>query len=224
MELDFTGLNTIALREAQRDFKEEPEAPKMAVEEPVKSEEVELQLDSLKALLGAVNEPTKASTELQKQVDGLALISLKREQEDHKRLTEADREYQNNIRRSGSLRSEILKGVKAGESTQLLLLKAVECISCMTGDKLFYSQIDGGLKAIYGEAFLEEIPLEWELEAVEDRLQKLKEALTRELEPDARQRVQSAIKAHEERIGSLKGLLEKSVNTDRARAELRQAI
>ena len=92
------------------------------------------------------------------------------------------------------------------------------------GEKLFYSQIDGDLKAIYGEAFLEEIPLEWELEAVEDRLQKLNEALTRELEPDARQRVQSAIKAHEERIGSLKGLLEKSVNTDRARAELRQAI
>ena len=138
--------------------------------------------------------------------DGIALISLKREQEDHKRLTEAYREYQNNIRRSGSLRTEILKGVRAGESTQLLLLKAVECISCMTGDKLFYSQIDGDLKAIYGEAFLEEIPLEWELE------------------PDARQRVQSAIKAHEERIRSLKGLLEKSVNTDRARAELRQAI
>ena len=88
MELDFTGLNTIALREAQRDFKEEPEAPKMAV-----------------------NEPTEASTEPQKQVDGLALISLKREQEDHKRLTEAYREYQNNIRRSGSLRSEILKGL-----------------------------------------------------------------------------------------------------------------
>lgn len=224
VELDFTGLNTIALREAQRDFKESVVSTREALEEPVKEEAIEVPLDSLKTLLGAVNGATWPHTEATANVDGVALVKLTREQEDHTRLREAYGEYQKNIRLSGSLRTEILKGARAGESTQLLLLKAVECISCMTGDKLFYEQVRKDLKLIYGEVFLEEIPLEWELEEVQERLQKLNEALKMDMDTDARQRVQSAIRSHEERVARLTELLSRSVNTDRARAELRQAI
>jgi len=164
LKLDFTGLNNIALKEAQRDFK---------------------------TALEATEEPTRGKP--------------------CQPIENAYKEYQSNIRKSGSLRTDILKGVQAGEPAQKLLLKAVECISRMTGDTLFYSQIEKDLKAIYGDAFLEEIPLEWELEEVETRLEKLKEALARETtEPDAKDRIKRAIRKHEEKQTEIKELLEKS--------------
>lgn len=50
-------------------------------------------------------------------------------------------EFQSNIKKSETLRAEILKGQLAGESTDILFIKAVECISLMTGDTAFYNQI-----------------------------------------------------------------------------------
>ena len=46
-------------------------------------------------------------------------------------------EFQSNIKKSETLRAEILKGQLAGESTDMLFIKAVECISLMTGDTAF---------------------------------------------------------------------------------------
>lgn len=54
--------------------------------------------------------------------------------------------YQNNVKLSSSLQVEILKGVSAGEDLQTLFLKAVKVISCMTGNKYFYEQIEKDLK------------------------------------------------------------------------------
>lgn len=48
------------------------------------------------------------------------------------------KEYQQNIRKSAELRIKITKGVQCGEDIQILLLAAIECISIMTGDNLFY--------------------------------------------------------------------------------------
>lgn len=203
LKLDFTGLNNIALKEAQRDFKTALEA----TEESTRGkpcQPIENALEVLKGLKTAPEAPETA-------IEGKALISLTREKEERQRIADAYKEYQSNIRKSGSLRTDILKGVQAGEPAQKLLLKAVECISRMTGDTLFYSQIEKDLKAIYGDAFLEEIPLEWELEEVETRLEKLKEALARETtEPDAKDRIKRAIRKHEEKQTEIKELLEKS--------------
>lgn len=209
MQLDFTGLNSIAQKIAIKDFEEEPvEAPESPTEDANKEEWVELSLDALKGLTMANTEP---QTDIQKQVDGVALISLTRQQEDHRRSLEAYKEYQTNIRRSGELRTDILKGVKAGEPVHTLLLKAVEYISNMTGDKLFYSQIEKDLKAIYGEAFLDDIPLEWELDEVKTRLDRLREAYKRETtDTDSKHRIETAIKEHEEKIATLKRLLERA--------------
>jgi hypothetical protein len=47
-----------------------------------------------------------------------------------------------NIRKSAILRVEITKGVQNGLSDRELLVKAIECISLMTGDKAFMQNID----------------------------------------------------------------------------------
>ena len=43
--------------------------------------------------------------------------------------------YQTAIIKSGQLTSEITKGIQAEENPELLLLKAVKCISLMTGNR-----------------------------------------------------------------------------------------
>ena len=48
------------------------------------------------------------------------------------------------------LANEITRGIQAGEALESLLLKAIECISLMTGDNSFYEQNKNNLKDIYG--------------------------------------------------------------------------
>ncbi|MFA7162826.1 MAG: hypothetical protein WC097_01580 [Eubacteriales bacterium] len=143
-------------------------------------------------------------------VDGIALIKLNREQEDRQRNLEMYRDYQNNIRISGELQTELLKGARAGEPAYTLLLKACKAISLMTGNKPFYSQIYKDLKAIYGEGLKEQIPLEWELDEVRERLANMEEAIKREnTGTDSRERIAKAIEAHRERERELLELIGK---------------
>ena len=53
------------------------------------------------------------------------------------RLAGAYKEHQENIKRVEQLRTDINKGVQAGEPIYKLLLKAIECISLMTGDTAY---------------------------------------------------------------------------------------
>ena len=134
----------------------------------------------------------------------------KRAEEDHKRTLEVYRTYQENIKRSEQLQTEILKGVRAGTDIYSLFLKAVETISCMTSNGAFRSQIEGDLKSIYGAGLLEKPPLLLELEQVQTRLQRLTEAQGREKDPDSKQRIGAAIKAHQNRITELTALIERA--------------
>lgn len=213
MQLDFTGLNNIAQTIAIKNFKKDPvEATERPTEDANKEELVELSLDALKGLTGVNTEPQEKA---QKPVDGVALISFTRQQQDYNRTLEAYRKYQTNIRRAGELRTDILKGVKAGVPAHTLLLKAVECISNMTGDKLFYSQIEKGLKVIYGEAFFYDIPIAEEIKEVELRLDMLRKAYKRETtSPDSKHRIATAIREHETQVATLKGLLERTSKTE----------
>lgn len=209
LQLDFTWLNNISHSTAIENFTDAPEVTEKAIEEPVKKEAIEIPLDGFKALLGAVDKPTD---DTQKPAEEIALIKLNREQEDHNRTLEAYRSYQDNIRRSGSLRADILKGARAGDPIQILLLKAVKCIGYMTGDKLFYEQVQKDLKTICGEGLLEPIPLEWELDEVKERLKRLEEAYNRdEIGTDDKARIYKAIEAYRTRVNYLKGLLDKGI-------------
>lgn len=136
-------------------------------------------------------------------------IQYQQEQAEKERTREMYREYQKNIIISGSLRTEIIKGARTGEPLVALLLKAVKCISIMTSDTLFYSQIEEDIKSIYGAGLLEKEPLELEIKDTRERLLRLEQALQRDTEPaDSKRRIEWAIQAHRERISQLQGLIE----------------
>ena len=131
--LDFTGL-----------FSESPpEAPESHVE----------------PLLGAewtgdreaAQKPAERLTEgLEGQQAKKLYLDTQREREDRQRSLEVYRTYQENIKTSSQLQTEILKGIKAGEDVYSLFLKAAKAISLMTSNKLFYTQIEADTRAIYG--------------------------------------------------------------------------
>lgn len=58
---------------------------------------------------------------------------------EQKRL-ELYRHVQENIRKSSQLRSKINKDIQAGANHYSVLLDAIQCISLMTGDTVFYEQ------------------------------------------------------------------------------------
>lgn len=197
MELDFSRLNKLGFL----DFEDTKEAPEMAPEATETEKEGIIPTLDLKPLETASTAP---------EGQELAYIKLTREQEDRARLQEAYRDYQSNIKNAGDLRTQILKGARAGEDPIALLLKACKCISSMTGEKLFSEQVEEDLKAIYGKALLEPVPLEWELDEVKNRLDRLQKAIQRETEPEDRHRMETAIEAHRKRAGELEELLGKA--------------
>ena len=204
MTLDFTGLNNLFSRNtATEDFTEAPERPLEAPIDAFNNDSIEISLDALKTAVKGLKQPKE------EEIGKKAIINLNREQDEHRRTLEVYREYQQNIRISESLQTEILKGVRAGEPVELLFLKAVDCISRMTSDNLFHTQVKEDLIKIYGEALLKPIPLEWELDEVKERLKKLQEYRAREDDTNA-YRVDRAIKAHKARVSELEELISKA--------------
>lgn len=194
MELDFSKLNKLGFI----DFEDIEEAIETAPEATETEPEGEVPPLDLKPLETASTAP---------EGQELAFIKLTREQEGRARQQEAYRDYQTNIKNAGDLRSQILKGARAGEDPIDLLLKACKCISLMTGEKLFSEQVEQDLRAIYGKALLEPVPLKWELDGVKDRLDRLQQALQRETKPEDKQRIEGAIEAHRKKAGELEELL-----------------
>ena len=162
-------------------------------------------------LLGAEEYKTSAEQEnaLKRQLEGLQGLQRKADQNkaEKDRNLEVYRTYQENIKRSGQLQTDILKGARAGEDIYSLFLKAVQAISLMTSNTVFYSQLEEDIKTIYGRGLQEPAPLLLEIQQAQTRLNKLREAEQRETEPDSLQRIRSAIKAHESKIAELKALI-----------------
>lgn len=163
----------------------------------------------------------KTITELEKPVEtpseGLEgqqakklYLDTQREREDRQRSLEVYRTYQENIKTSSQLQTEILKGLKAGEDVYSLFLKAAKAISLMTSNSLFYSQIEADIEAIYGRGLQHKPPLQKELQDTQERLQRLLEAEQREQPPDSRERIQRAIEAHRATIERLEDMIAKA--------------
>lgn len=186
MSLDFTALDTIPLHIARKDFTE-----------AIAHEEGNLAL--------AIESP---ATEQNKGVHNHLLDQERIERE---RVREVYATYQNNIKKAGELRSNILKGLQAGEDPIALLLQAIECISLMTGDTVIYTQSKANILAVYGWGLGEPEPLKRDLEDAQRRLQSLQRALNEEGVPELeRERLQNAIKAHRELIKSLQGAIDRT--------------
>ena len=171
--LDFTALDNIPAQRAIKDFSE-----------PLANEEGNYTPQEEKTATGQNN----------------AFIALDLEQRERAKLREAYTAYQENIQRAGMIRADILKGIKRGEEPLDLLLKAVECISLMTGDSHIYSQSKADILAIYGYGLGYKAPLHQEIQEARTRLEKLERA---EVKPEETQRIENAIRAHRELIEEL---------------------
>ena len=124
------------------------------------------------------------------------------QQEALERSREAYRAYQENILKIGTLRSEILKGLYQGENTAILLLQALEVISCMTGEDLTYQIAKDTLTTVYGEVFRQPDCLEVARTEVQKRLECLENAL-QVANGTEREWILQAIKAHKEKLDQL---------------------
>lgn len=196
MELDLTRLNSLAFT----DFTGKKEAPKKPSETLKGEGEYKTHIE-VKKPLETLTEGLEGIKKLQREAD--------RKKQDIDHSLAICKEYQQNIKTSSQLQTEILKGAKAGESVYSLLLKACKAISLMTSNSVFYSQIEGDIKAIYGQGLLDPLPLQIELQETQERLTRLGEALNREIEPDAKDRIQRAVKAHEAKIADLETLVQR---------------
>ena len=85
-----------------------------------------------------IQQPIKADIKLYSR--------LQREQDEREKIRSAYTEYQDNIRKAGRLRVDINKDIATGVDPCSILLKAIECISLMTGDKAFYTANKGKLR------------------------------------------------------------------------------
>ena len=175
MGLDLTVLDNIPLQTAQRDFRE-------PIEHGAGNLAIKIE---------------KTPTAENRAVHSHQLDKAKRERE---KLREAYSTYQQNIKKAGSLRAEVLKGMKRGEDPARLLLKAVECISLMTGDTAIYTQAQKDLLAVYGWGLGEPAPLQEELKQAQQRLKRLGIA---QIPTGEERRIQGAILAHRELIQRL---------------------
>lgn len=113
---------------------------------------------------------------------------------------------------ANELQAEIFHGISRGEPAERLLLKAIESMALRDGDTVSYKEARENMKAIYGIGLGEEVPLQIELEEVEGRLTKLRESYEREKDSDQKdmvERLKNAIRAHEERVESLRARLAK---------------
>ena len=110
--------------------------------------------------------------------------------------------YQENILKAGTLRSEILKGLYQGENTAILLLKALEVVSCMTGEDVTYQIAKDTLMTVYGEVLRQPDSLEVARVEVQKRLECLENAV-QNANGTERERILQAIKAHKEKLEQL---------------------
>ena len=203
MELDFTKLNKLSVLDfAEGAGKKQPPTSPTSPTSPTEPRKGS----------GEYKTPTEPEKPLQGNLEGIG--KLQREADQRKREIDETariyREYQHNIKLSGQLQTEILKGARAGEDIYSLFLKACKAISLMTSNTVFYSQLEGDIRAIYGEGLQNPAPLRKELTEVQKRLQKLREALERELEHDGKERIKRAINAHENRIAELEAKIKQA--------------
>ena len=123
----------------------------------------------------------------------------------NEKTAELYRQEQENIRKAAGLIPGITKGILTAENPLALLLKAIECIGIMTGNKAFYSQSLTDIKAVYGIGLHDPQAIEIERQEIDSRLAQLWAAIN-EAAPEEQKSLERAIQEHEQRIEYLKDL------------------
>lgn len=134
---------------------------------------------------------------------GRLQIEADRQREAAARSLEICKEYQENIKRTGQLQTEISKGLLRGEDIYQLFLKAVDALGLVVHDKSLLSRTRETLIDVYGHGLQEPRPLEIELEAIEGRIKHMEGALTA-AGPDTARNIKRAIAAHREQAEGIR--------------------
>ena len=129
MELDFTGLDSLAEKKPPATT---PQERVLGQGEYKNTSEEESPGDSLKTALDGTQE-------LQRRADN--------QRDTIARAAEVYKRYQENIKATDTLQTEILKGVAAGEDIYQLFLKAVKALSLTVDNDLLYRQVERDLAA-----------------------------------------------------------------------------
>lgn len=109
---------------------------------------MQLDFKGLDDLSGAAQdfapEPAPAATHLEREAQQIA--------EDRRRAAAVYKTYQENIKKTELLQSEILKGIKAQVDIYELFLKAAKALSLTISNREFYTQIEKELPMFYPDA------------------------------------------------------------------------
>ena len=120
MNLDFSGLEALTNQNAESVANDFDADP---FAEPLTEEELHIEL-------------------LQREIE-----AKRRERADYVGVL---RTYQENTKKAERITQGIRRGVKKGVGVELLLLKACEALSMLTGDERFYKDVERALAASYG--------------------------------------------------------------------------
>lgn len=112
--------------------------------------------------------------------------------------------YQDNIRKTELLSTEILKGLQSGEPLAKLFLKVVRALSLCTNNKVEYDIVEDTLLTVYGLAFRDDEVMQLSAEKISNRLERLNVALNSVENESERCRIHQAIQAHQKALDKLK--------------------
>ncbi|MDR3046771.1 MAG: hypothetical protein LBU51_04035 [Bacteroidales bacterium] len=159
-------------------------------------------------ILGDLVNTTPSRADTSKGESYTPIKELDQMHQAEQRAAEVYSAHQDAVIKSGQLTSDITKGIQEGQDPYSLLLKAIECISLMTGDRVFYELNKDNIKNIHGIGLLKHIPIRLELDELQQRLKMLTRPELQDESEDGRTRIERSIKAHEERANYIKSLLE----------------
>lgn len=188
MKLDFSGLMNTKNNDVQADLRKDKEA-------------------------AYINTNEKQEKPLEGNTGAKKLINAYRAEEaDSRRAAAIYKTYQDNIKRAGTLRTEIIKGVQRGESKTSLFLKAVEVIGLMTNDNVFVQQVKDDVRAVWGHGYGDADTIRMEVEEMKETIERLNASISREEadgDMDTLQRLKNAVQRHSERLGELERILQR---------------
>lgn len=137
----------------------------------------------------------EALNKLQRKID--------KKQDEKAEISAIFKQYQESTRVTGKLRTDILKGITAGENIYKLFLLAAKAIALATNDPGYYSMVENNLLAVHGEGLGERGAIEIELSQAQERLKKLMAAESQAESEDAAKRIKRAIEDHKAHIKKL---------------------
>lgn len=156
MSIDFSGLDNIRA-----------ERPKMDAREVFGVEEGSNPIEEEEEPKGEEPAPENGS--------GFGILEAYREEMD--RAKDVYKAQGAASSKCAELRTEIVKDIRGGKEPEGVLLKAIECISLITGDTAFREEARRDIVNVYGWGLDKAAPLRQEREEIRGRLKRLNAAV-----------------------------------------------